>query len=590
MLTPMKRRSRFTLNSLHESLLRRFEAFRLRLANPNALLEIALLGLLSGLFAGLASIAFRLLVEHSQAAFLSGPPGSYETLPLFGRLLLPLAGGLLIALLLHRLADDDRTVGVLHVMERLAFFQGRFPLRNAMVQLLGGAVAIISGHSVGREGPSVHLGVAASNLPAQQLGLPNNSLRLLAASATAAAIAASFNTPLAGVVFALEVLMFDYTVAAFAPVLLAAVSATMLSQAVFGSDLAFNVPAVALGSLHELPYVVAMGILIGLFAAAFIRLLRNSFRWSATIPLWSRPLVAGLIIGVIGMVVPEVMGIGYDTVNRLILGEPALTVIIAIIFLKLIASTSAVGLGIPGGLIGPALVIGAAIGAVFAHAAHAWGIVDANVSAFYVLLGMGAMMAATLQAPLAGLIAILELTGNPNIIFPGMLAVITATLTSGLLHGRESMYLALLKGMGHDYRNDPIAQSLRKVGVGAVMNRSFARLPRVNTRSELQGALKETPAWILLWQKEEDDVLFRAVDIAHALQEHGEEEELDLLSLPAERLHVVALDYSATVQEARELLQNSSAEALFITRTTVPGIPRVYGILTEAEIESSYRL
>lgn len=589
MLGSMKRRSRFAVAELKEGLWRQLDAFRLRLASPSAVLELALLGLLSGILAGLASILFRLIVEHSQAAFLTGPPGSYETLSAATRLLLPIAGGLLLGLLLYRLPDTDRIVGVLHVMERLAYYQGRFPLRNAVVQLLGGAVAIISGHSVGREGPSVHLGVAASNLPAQRFGLPNNSLRLLAASATAAAIAASFNTPLAGVVFALEVLMFEYTVAAFAPVLLATVSATVLSQAVFGPHLAFNVPPIALGSLQELPYVLAMGVLIGLFSAAFIRLLHASFQWAKRIPLWSRPLVAGTIIGVIGMVVPEVMGIGYDTVNQLILGEPALMLVLAIIVLKLIASTTAVGLGIPGGLIGPALVIGAAIGAAFAFAAHSWGVVAADVSAFYVLLGMGAMMAATLQAPLAGLIAILELTGNPHIIFPGILAVIAATLTSGLVHGRESMYLALLRGMGRDYRNDPVAQSLRKVGVGAVMNRSFVQLPRHNRRSDLEGALKQTPAWILLRQKDEEELLFRALDVAHALQ-HGEQtEELDLLRLPAERLHVLPLDYQATVQEAHELLQNSNAEALYITRTTVPGIPRVYGIMTESEIEYSYR-
>lgn len=569
---------------------KKLETFRLNLARPDALLEMAILGLLGGILAAIASILFRLVVEHAQAAFLNGPPGSYETLAAGSRLLLPLAGGLLIGFLLFRLPDRDRIVGVVHVMERLAYFQGRFPWRNAVVQFLGGAVAIISGHSVGREGPGIHLGVAASNLPAQQLGLPNNSLRLLAACASAAAIAASFNTPLAGVIFALEVLMFEYTVAAFAPVLLATVSATVLSQAVFGPDLAFNVPRISLGSLAELPYVLAMGVIIGLFAALFIRLLRAFAHWGGHFPLWSRPVVAGLVIGLIGAGVPEVMGIGYDTVNRLILGEPVLTLLAAIIFFKLIASTAAVGMGVPGGLIGPALVIGAAIGAAFSLGVHAWGVTATEDSAFYVLLGMGAMMAATLQAPLAGLVAILELTGNPHIIFPGMLAVIAATLTSGVAHGHESMYLALLKGMGRDYRNDPIAQSLRRVGVGAVMNRSFVQMPRLGTRASIEEALKETPSWILLRQKEAEELLFRAVDVAHALQSEGLADEVDLLALPAERYVVKALDFQATVQEARELLQQSGAGAIYITRTTVPGIARVYGILTEAEIENSYRL
>jgi len=463
-----------------ESLLRKWQRllvrFQLRLSQADAVLELSLLGLLSGVVAGLVSILFRLMVEQAQESFLTGPPGSYETLDSWMRLWLPIAGGLFIGLLLQRSDARQRVVGIVHVLEQLQFFQGRFPLGNAVVQFVGGAIALVTGHSVGREGPGVHLGVAASNLPAQGLGLPNNSLRVVAACGTAAAIAASFNTPLAGVAFAMEVLMFDYTVAAFAPVVLAAVSATVLSQAVFGADLAFYVPTLSLGSLYELPYVLLMGVLIGGLSALFIRLLRLIFGWANKLPVWSRSTLAGLIVGATGYFVPEVMGIGYDTVNRLIIGEPALWLMFAIIVLKLLASTAAVGLGVPGGLIGPALVIGAATGGAFAYIAHHWELLEPASTGFYVLLGMGAMMAGTLQAPLAGLIAILELTGNPHIIFPGMLAVIAATLTSGQLHGRESMYLAVLRAMGRDYRNDPIAQSLRKVGVGAVMNRSVVSL------------------------------------------------------------------------------------------------------------------
>jgi len=579
----------FDMESLARGYQRLLERLQLRLSRADAVLELSLLGLLSGVVAGLVSILFRLLVERSQELFLSGPPGSYETLGSWLRLGLPIAGGLFIGLLLQRCDARQRVVGIVHVMERLQFFQGRFPLGNALVQFVGGVVALASGHSVGREGPGVHLGVAASNLPAQALGLPNNTLRVLAACGTAAAIAASFNTPLAGVAFALEVLMFDYTVAAFAPVLLAAVSATALSQLVFGADLAFFVPSLSLGSLYELPYVLLMGILIGALAALFIRLLRFSFGWAPRLPVWARSTLAGLIVGLAGFFVPEVMGIGYDTVNQLILGVPALWLMLAIIALKLLASTTAVGLGIPGGLIGPALVIGAATGGAFAYLAHHWGLVEPASAGFYVLLGMGAMIAGTLQAPLAGLIAILELTGNPNIIFPGMLAVIAATLTSGQLHGRESMYVAVLRAMGRDYRNDPIAQSLRKVGVGAVMNSSVVSLPRQVAREELEAALKEAPRWILIRAKEAPAMLLSALDVARDLKEEADVQQFDLMALPGNRYHAGAIDFQATLQEARERLQESGTEALYVTRTTVPGIPRVYGVLTAEDIESSYR-
>jgi len=579
----------FDKASLSRGYQRQLDRFRMRLSRADAVLELSLLGLLAGLVAGLVSILFRLLVERSQEGFLNGPPGSYETLSAWLRLALPVAGGLIIGLLLQRREEPQRVVGIVHVMERLQFFQGRFPLSNALVQFIGGAIALISGHSVGREGPGVHLGVTASNLPAQAMGLPNNTLRVLAACGTAAAIAASFNTPLAGVAFALEVLMFDYTVAAFAPVVLAAVSATVLSQLVFGADLAFFVPALSLGSLDELPYVLLMGIIIGALAALFIRLLRLSFGWAPRLPVWARSTLAGIFVGVAGFFVPEVMGIGYDTVNRLILGQPALWLMFAIIVLKLLLSTAAVGLGIPGGLIGPALVVGAATGGAFSYLAHHWGLVEPASAGFYVLLGMGAMMAGTLQAPLAGLIAILELTGNPNIIFPGMLAVVAATLTSGQLHGRESMYVAVLRAMGRDYRNDPITQSLRKVGVGAVMNRSVTSLPRDVSRKELEAALKETPRWILIREKGQPVALLSALDVARELKEELEAGQFDLMALPGNRFQAVAIDFQATLQEARERLQERGIEALYVTRTTVPGIPRVYGVLTAEDIENSYR-
>lgn len=571
-----------------ETLLSRIQ---LRLARTDAVLELSLLGLISGIIAGVVSILFRLTVELTQESYLTGPPGSFETLATASRFWLPVAGGLLIGLLLQYVREEQRMVGVVHVMLRLQYHQGKMTLSNALVQFIGGFVALISGHSVGREGPGVHLGVAASNLPAQAMQLPNNSLRVLAACGTAAAIAASFNTPLAGVAFALEVLMFEYTVAAFAPVLLAAVSATVLSQLVFGNDLAFSVPRLSLASLQELPIILLLGIMIGVISGLFIRLLRGITNASATIPVWLRGLLAGFLIGTIGLFLPEIMGIGYDTVNRLIQGEVVLWLMFAIVVFKLLASTAAVGLGIPGGLIGPALVVGAAFGGAFSYIAHHMGLVADSSTSFFVLLGMGAMMAGTLQAPLAGLIAILELTGNPHIIFPGMLVVIASTLTSGHFFGRESMYLAILRSMGRDYRNDPIAQSLRRIGVGAVMDRSFVSLPRYIERTELEESLKESPRWIVLREKDEPPELLAAVDIAIAVKDLPQDERVDLAGLPANRFQAKAIDFQSSLQDAREqLIAESDAEALFVTRLTVPGIPRVYGVLTRENIESSYHL
>ncbi|MDH3370827.1 MAG: chloride channel protein, partial [Gammaproteobacteria bacterium] len=379
---------------LHHAL----DALRLRLSRAEALPQLATLGVICGLLTGLVIIAFRLLIEVSQSLFLPGAdPENYEGLDMMWRFLLPFAGGLVLGLVFHFLPKESRHVGVVHVMERLSYHQGRLPLRNAIVQFLGGAVSIIAGHSVGREGPAIHLGAASGSVAGRYMGLPNNSLRVLAGCGVAAAIAAAFNTPLAGVVFAMEVVIMEYTVAGFAPVILAAVSATALSQFVYGSAPAFSVPQLALGSLFELPFILALGMIIGALAAAFIVITGFFAARFKAVPIWARLTVAGTITGLLALQVPEIMSIGYDTVNAALLGQLTLVALGGIVIFKLLATAAGVGLGLPGGMIGPVLVLGAAAGGLLGILGQTLAPGEASTPGLYALLGMGAMMAGALQ-------------------------------------------------------------------------------------------------------------------------------------------------------------------------------------------------
>jgi H+/Cl- antiporter ClcA len=584
----MPRRSR--LPNLSHSIQRWLENFRLQLSGSDAILALSVLGLIAGNLAALTIIAFRLLVDYLQLALLPiDAAEDFEAMSVAWRVAAAGVGGLLIGLLFRLTPERAHSVGLLHMLERLAHHQGRLPWRNAVVQFIGGAISIIAGHSVGREGPSAHLGAASSNLPAQALKLPNNSLRVLAACGAAAGIAASFNTPLAGAAFAMEVLLMEYTVAGFAPVILATVSATALTRAVFGSDLAYNVPSLSLGALYELPYILMCGIVIGLLAAGF----NGLFQWVSVqgqnLPSWSRPVVAGLLVGLCGAMVPEVMGIGDDTVDRLLRGETAFMLLLVILVVKIIATTGGIGLGLPGGIIGPMLFIGAAAGGLLSAVGTMLGINDVSSFGLYAMIGMGAMMAGTMQAPLAGLIAILELTGEPNIILPGMLAVVASTITAGRLGRRESLIQGLLRARGLDYRSDPMTQSLRRIGVASVMNPRVAVLPRLVTPAEADRALAGQPLWILLRESGEEDMLLAAVDLVKARKELPDQESYDLIDIPGQRLRATAVDMGATLQEAQDSLTESGAEALYVVSQTVPGIPRVLGVLGPEDIESSYR-
>ena len=578
------------LRRLHAALGRLLDDQRLRVSRAEALPQLAVLGIACGLLAALVMIGFRMVIELSQAAFLPpGGPENYEALPPGVRFLLPIAGALAVVGILQPLPELARSVGVVHVLERLAYHQGRLPFRNAVVQFVGADVAIVSGMSVGREGPAIHLGAASASVAGQRIGLPNNSLRVLVACGAAAAIAASFNTPLAGVAFAMEVVLMEYTVIGFAPVILAAVSATAVTHVAYGDAPAFAVPPLTLASLWELPYVLGVGLVIGVLAAVFIALVDAITRRTGAWPFWIRAVLAGALTGAAALPAPQIMGIGYDTVGSALLGDVPATVLLAIVAFKLLATGVTIGMGVPGGLIGPVLVVGAAAGGALGVFGQ-W-LVPANVSSpgFYALIGLGAMMAGTLHAPLAALTAMLELTGNPHIIWPGMLAAIAAYGMSRVAFGQQPVFLALMRARGLDYRDDPIAQSLPRVGVRAAMDSSVVALPRKASRAEIDAALARSPAWVLVIGERGPEALLPAVDLARQTMNDPEAEEFDLLELPADRMQVAEVPIEATLQEALDTMDASGADALYVNRVATSSGIEAYGVVTRAQIETQYR-
>lgn len=567
--------------------------FRQRLAHVDALPQLALLGVLCGALTGVVMLAFRGAMELPLASFLPGGDSeNFEDLPWMLRFALPVLGGLAVGFVLTRLPDENRWVGVTHVMERLNRHQGHLPLRNALVQFFGGALVLICGHSGGREGPAIHLGAASSSLLGQALELPNNSIRTLVGCGTAAAIAASFNTPVAGVIFAMEVVMMEYSLTSFIPVILAAVTATLLTLPVYGAEPAFTVPDVAMMSLWEIPFVALLGLFAGLAAALFIRITRQVAEFPLGSP-WQRIALAGVLTGATAIVVPEVMGIGYDTVNDALLGQIGLAALVLILVSKLVLSACSVGLGVPAGLIGPTLLIGATLGAALGHLGADFSPESANNPAFYVLLGMGAMMGATLQAPLAALMAVLELSANPAIILPAMLAIVVAAMTASELFGCRSIFITALEARGLRFLIDPLSLALQKVGVSGIMERRLARLDAVTSLEDARSALQDDPRWIVIASDNVPVAVLNAADLARQVESVGESgdngAEIDLLELPGLRMDVALMDQRATLQEARERVEQTGMEALCITRTVAPMIATVMAVLTRQDIDNYYR-
>lgn len=573
-------------------------AFPRRLSGVDSLPQLAILGLLSGLVTGGVILIFRLAIEWPLEYFLPGEGSeAFESLDILTRGLLPLAGALGLGLLLHRLATHDRKVGVVHVMERLNYHQGYITARSAVIQFIVGVTTVVTGQSAGREGPAVHLGAAFSSLMGQWMRLPNTSIRTLVACGCAAAISASFNTPISGVIFAMEVVMMEYTIAGFTPIILAAVSAAIVSQVVYGTEPAFSVPALTMNSLLEIPWILVIAVVIGVAAALFIQLVDSMGRFNHR-PILLRVIIAGVLMAPVAVLVPQTMGIGYDTVNETINGELGFWLLLSAGVAKLLITALTVGLGMPSSIIGPTLFMGATLGG-------AMGLVGAEILpaqsssvGFYAMLGMGAMMGAVLQAPLAALMALMELTRNPHIILPGMLIITTSSLITSEAFGKKSLFLTVLKSQGLSYQSSPIIQALRRVSVAAIMDKSILRIERHLTPEEARKALKAEPKWLVVEGSTGPTTLLPAVDLARYLEDSEEGantdetppvESIDLMDIPANRRDIAPVQYQATLEEAMHEFETTSAEALYVQRHVAPMIQRVYGVVLKSDIESYYQ-
>jgi len=585
----------------HNKIRHWMEALRFRLARPDALLLLALLGLLTGFLAGGVIVLFRFVVENFQDYLLPGnDPDNYEALSTGLRFLFPIVASLLLAFMFYKSAKGIRVLGVARVMERMAYHQGYLTLREFFLQFIGSAIAIIGGHSVGREGPHVHLGASAGSLFAQSLKLPNNSIRTLVASGAAAGISASFNTPLAGVIFALEVIMMEYTLSSFVPVMLASVAANALSIAILGNQPAFVIPDLSFISFAELPVILVLGVLVGAIAAFFNHTLEFISARTQFLEIWWRVIVAGIIIALIGLFYPEVLGIGYDSVNKALLGQFSITVLLGLTFAKLLATSISIGLGVPGGMIGPAFFIGATLGGTIGYIASYLFDVDPSHIGFYALLGMGAMVGASLQAPLAALVAVMELTYNPSIIMPGMLTIVIAQLTASEVFNKQSLFVSMLRSNGLDYDTNPVMQVLRGIGVASILSDKIVRLDKDISSEEAVNLITDNKDvdWILLNNKDKQlSMLLPITELAKFLQTNEESEDdpplnetIDLLEIPAKRLQLSPISLQANLQQAHEKFEHE-AEALYVVfnEELDDENARIYGVITENMVEKAYK-
>lgn len=569
------------------ALSRHAESLRDQLAGTDSLPQLTLLGLLTGIIAGAVIVLFRWLVEIPLARFLPGSFENFEAATSLTHFLLPLGGALLLGLVLQGVDKRHHATSIGHVMDRLQNHQGRMPLGNMLTQFFGGATCLLTGQSVGREGPAVHLGAASGSLLGQWLKLPTNTLRPLAGCGVAAAIAACFNTPMAGVLFAMEVVLMEYTIAGFIPVTLAAVAGATITRLAFGPEIAFINAHAVMGDLRELPLMGLVGLIVAIFAAAYIRLHGLSCRWALHRPIALRFALAGLLTGTCAIGIPQIMGVGYDTISSAMAGEIGLGLLLVIALAKLLATSFSLGVGLPGGVVGPLMFIGACIGGAVGSAAQILIPGSASAIGFYVILGMGAMMGATLNAPLAAIMAIMELTYNPNILFPGMLVVIAACLTTRWAFKCDGLFQHVLRIQGKFRCNEAMEQLLSRTGVRELIDRHLAVTEHEITRAGAQQLLHHHPHWILLRDAAQ---LLQPADLNAYLQEQGTDSDsrINLQDIPARRYDLARIAADANLFEALELMNQQQVDALWVESLTDSHQP--LGIISREKIDNYYRI
>lgn len=528
-------------------------AFRQELAYPRTSIQLCLLGIVGGISAASLIILFRLCIEWLQLQFLT-EVDNFSTLSPLYRLLLPVIAAIAIVFIAYLTGFKHYRMGIPFVIHRVKHYFGQIPARTTINQFFGGTIALASGFSVGREGPSVHLGAAGSSFFGQWLKLPYNSIRILSGCGIAAGISASFNTPFAAVIFVMEVVLREYKIHIFIPIMLAAACGSVMTRLVFGSTHELSFIQFNEFSHWIYLYLILCGIVLGGLASVFNHSLMHIIRGFNRFNMIKRLLIAGAITGVVGFYLPEALGAHFGSTDTLISNQQY-SILIAVLIAKFILTIVAIGLGVPGGIMGPVFVIGMLSGALLSGPLGLFMADSGELSGSFSLLGMAGLMAAVVHAPLAALSAVMELSYSPELILPAILVIVPAYVTSTQYLGNSSIFIRQLDYQKLPYTTSPVIESLQKTGVLAVMDTEF-QVFNDTDKSQILAYLQDIPTQAVLHRSDAN------IDVQYALVHFNVSLEKNAGALIFSEINGVSSQ--ATLAEVYELLQAKREGAAYV--------------------------
>ena len=508
-----------------------------------------------GIAGGFGAIFFRFAIRFFQGLFFGSWHCTLDyvlTLPWYVKLAAPTLGGLVVGPIVYHFAREARGHGVPEVMESIVKHEGAIRPRVMIAKVTASAISIGSGGSVGREGPIVQIGSAIGSAIGQIFNVTGPRLRTLVACGTAAGIAGTFNAPIAGALFAMEIILSDFGISQFSPIVISSVSATVISRHFLGDFPAFVIPKYQLVSVFEMiPYAI-LGILAAFLALAFINVLYKTEDLFdiLRIPNFLKPALGGLCIGAMGIYFPHIFGVGYETIGLALQSSLTWYMLLLLIGLKLAATSITIGSGGSGGIFAPSLFLGASLGGFVGSVVHSLMPASTASPGAYALVGMGAVAAGAMHAPITAILIIFELTDDYRIILPLMIACIISVLITTRLK-KDSIYTLKLSRRGLSLFQGQEVNVLRSLRVSQVMSTDCERInldtpfpeimdltvksPHseffvVDKESHLFGAVSIHDVRKILYQSEDLDSLILAYDILNPIHHYfTPEDSLDII-------------------------------------------------------------
>ncbi|QGY41647.1 CBS domain-containing protein [Pseudodesulfovibrio cashew] len=566
---------------------KRVEPLMKRLRRPNV--QYLFLAIIIGVLAGYGAVLFKFIMKYMQWVFYQDTGDMLhvaDTIPLWMKLLMPAAGGLVVGLIVSFFASEAKGHGVPEVIQAIALRGGRIRKRVAAAKIFASAVTIGSGGSVGREGPMVQIGSSIGSSIGQLFHVPSGSMRTMVGCGAAAGIAATFNAPIAGVLFALEIIIGDFGLMQFSPVVLSSVTATTISRYYFGDFPHFQIPEHSIVSLWEFCFYPILGILSGLVGLAFTRTLYKFEDWfdAMPIPEWIKPAIGGALLGCVFAVFPQVFGVGYGAMNQALTHSMDVKLLFVLVFVKILASSLTLGSGGSGGIFAPSLFIGCMTGGAFGGVLHMLLPGQTALPGAYALVAMGGVVAGTTYAPITAILIMFEMSGTYSIILPLMLTCITATVMNSTID-RASIYTTKLLRRGIDIQAGRDRLLLENLLVKEVMTEEMVTVPESLPLEQIIWTFKTENAPYLYVRNEEGRltgiISFR--DIRTLLGERGFPGLIIAHDIASHNLATVTTD--DTLQHALDLLTERGVSQLPVLSTTDG---KLAGTLTESAINAAY--